>query len=232
MNKKYEFPSRGFFIVADKVGETDFFLEKFDEAVSDNFYDEATYYFSAFLSAARSVTFALQAVMAGYPDFDQWYPSRQEKLRNSKLAKLYVDLRNHSQKVGDVPLHFSGIMRDGKIESYVQFEPTHKFNEVPVSDVRDASHVYLCIILEVIYECYQDYAVYVDPRALFTKEGLAVLGWTIEDVEEALGIPRGYTDIPWDGEDKDGERLKMLSRYGGDEEMEQYFEKYNIGDAS
>jgi hypothetical protein len=34
-----------------------------------------------------------------------------------------------------------------------------------------------------------------DPNQIYTLEGLAAKGWTIEDVEAELGYPRGYTDF-------------------------------------
>jgi hypothetical protein len=58
--------------------------------------------------------------------------------------------------------------------------------------------------------------------------GLAELGWIIEGLGESLGFPRGWADISWDGPDKAEQRLKTLSRDGGNEMMEGYFEKYSI----
>jgi hypothetical protein len=62
------------------------------------------FYLSAFVSAARSVTFALQAVMSKYPGFGEWYPSRRDHLAQSALARFFVTLRNHAQKVGTLPI--------------------------------------------------------------------------------------------------------------------------------
>jgi len=62
---------------------------------------------------------------------------------------------------------------------------------------------YFVEIFKVIECCYRDYAVYVDPRSLFTIYGLAQLGWTIEDIEECAGLQRGCTDIDYN---KDLER--------------------------
>ena len=90
------------------------------------------------------------------------------------------------------------------------------------------SESYFRLLLEILRECYLDYWAYVDPRAIFTTQGLDVLGWTIEDVEEAVGFPRGGTDIPWPDDEKDRARLKALNRYGSDEHMDVFFGKYNI----
>jgi hypothetical protein len=224
---KFQFPSRGFHCVADKVAEADYFLGRMKETSAA--IDEFRFLFSAFVSAARSITFSLQAVMSRYPGFDLWYPPRQQRLKESKLARFFVDLRNHLQKVGSAPLFYSGYMRAGTSEWFAEFIPTPDFKEVPLGDVIILSEAYFRLLLEILQECYVDYWAYIDPRAIFTTKGLDILGWAIEDVEEAIGFPRGWTDIPWSEEEKTSARLHVLSRYGGDELMDAFFEKYNIG---
>lgn len=222
--QKFEFPSRGFHIVADKFGEADYFLELMRE--KEEHYKEFEYALSAFASAARSITFSLQAVMSKYPEFSKWYIPKQEELKKNKLAKFFLDLRNHLQKVGSVPVASSGSIVYGNFFSDTEFVPIPEIKEVPVGNVIKLAESYLIDVLEVLKECYHNFSAYVDPRAIFTTDGLSVLGWSIEDLEEALGFPRGYTDVEFEDGEKDKNRLKALSRYGGDEEMEQYFEKY------
>ena len=82
--------------------------------------------------------------------------------------------------------------------------------------------------LAIVGECYRDFRSYIDPRAIFTLEGLAKLGWTIEDLEESLGFPRGWTDVTWERSDKSEKRLRALSRYGGDESLDELLDKYGI----
>lgn len=224
---KFKFPGRGFHCVADKVAEADYFLGRMKETSAQ--IEEMRFLFSAFVSAARSVTFSLQAVMSGYPDFDSWYQPRQERLKESRLARFFVDLRNHLQKVGGAPLFHSGWSRNGKFEWFTEFTLTPDFEEVPSGDVITLSEAYFRRLLEILQECYTDYWAYIDPRAIFTVEGLRILGWTVEDVEAAVGFPRGWPDIPWPEEEKVSARLHVLSRYGGDELMDAFFKKYSIG---
>jgi len=224
---KFQFPGRGFHCVADKVAEADYFLGRMKETATG--IEEFRFLFSAFVSAARSVTFSLQAVMSGYPEFDSWYPSRQKRLKESKLARFFVDLRNHIQKVGGAPFFHSGSSRNGKLEWFTEFVPTPDFKEVPSGDVITLSEDYFRLLLEILQDCYADYWAYIDPRAIFTVKGLKILGWTVEDVEEEFGFPRGWTDIPWPEEEKLTARLHVLSRHGGDELMDIFFKKYSIG---
>jgi ABC-type amino acid transport substrate-binding protein len=69
---------------------------------------------------------------------------------------------------------------------------------------------------------------YINPNALFTERALKILNWTVEDVEEFVGIPRGYTDIEYkDDEYSDIEiRLNSLRKHGGDETLQKYLDKY------
>ena len=65
------------------------------------------------------------------------------------------------------------------------------------------------------------------------KKGLSALGWTIEDIEESVGLPRGWTDVPYQSNDKTFQRLRLLQRqFGGDGMMEQYFVKYGLPPSS
>jgi hypothetical protein len=191
--------------------------------------EDFRFLFSAFVSAARSVTFSLRTVMSGYPDFDSWYPPRQQRLTESRLARFFVDLRNHIQKVGSAPLFHSGYRRDGRSDWGTEFIPTPDFKDAPRDEVIVLSETYFRLLLELLQECHADYWAYIDPRAIFTVKGLNALGWTVEDVEEAIGFPRGWTDIPWPVGDKVTARLHVLSRHGGDEVMSAFVEKYSIG---
>jgi len=223
---RFIFSSRGFYLVVDKVAETDFFLEQLKTHVE--YSQEFGYYFSAFVSAARSITFSLQAVMSHYPEFQEWYPKRQEKLKQSELARFFVEIRNHIQKIGGIPISHSGFMQDGLIYASRVFLPTSDLKKVPEGEVIELCYKYFFEVLCVIGECYRDFDIYTDPRVIFTPQGLNKIGWTIEDLEETLGFPRGWTDGDWESNDKDEQRLKALSRYGGDELLEVFLEKYEI----
>ncbi len=223
---KFSFPSRGFYLVVDKVAETDFFLTQLKEYAQ--YLEEFGFYFSAFVSAARSITFSLQAVMSHYPGFQDWYLTRQEKLKQSELARFFVDLRNHIQKVGRIPIAHSGFMQDGLFSTSQVFVPIPDLKKVPEGEVVELCHKYFVEVIHIIGECYRDFDVYADPRVMFTRRGLDKLGWTIEDLGESLGFPRGWTNVDWDNNDKDEQRLKALSRYGGDELFEIFLEKYQI----
>jgi hypothetical protein len=230
MTEKFIFPNAGIHIVSYKIGEADYFLTKLKNTHSWN--EEYNYIFSAYVSALRSITFTLQFVMKKYPGFDSWYSIRQERLRKSSLAKSFVEFRNHAQKTGIIPIAKERSFFEGVFyESDSFYVPTNsEIKSVPNGNVVELSERCLIEVLEVIAECYTDFDVYIDPRVLFTERGINALNWTVEDVEEFVGFPRGYTDVPFDyeslGQSKNETRLKALRPHGGDETLQIYLDKY------
>jgi hypothetical protein len=85
-----------FSIVEHKVFEADFFLDKMKECsktISE--FSHAEYYFSAFLSASRSITFTMQNAFSEFDGFDVWYVKKQSALRQSDLANFFKEARNN-----------------------------------------------------------------------------------------------------------------------------------------
>jgi hypothetical protein len=54
---------------------------------------------------------------------------------------------------------------------------------------------YFVSILQLVYDCYIELGSIVDGRQYFTRENFEALGKTIQDAEEELGFPRGWTDM-------------------------------------
>ena len=59
---------KSFQLVENKIKESDFFLGYLEKIKGP----DIVYFLSAYLSAARSITFALQVAMKGIHDFDEW----------------------------------------------------------------------------------------------------------------------------------------------------------------
>jgi len=228
MAEKFIFPNAGIHFVSYKIGEADYFLMQLKKTHSWD--EEYNYIFSAFVSALRSITFTLQFVMRKYPNFDEWYKIRQERLKKSDLAKSFVEFRNHAQKTGIIPIAKERSFFEGIFYNSDQFYvPTNsEIKKVPNGNVIELSEKCLIEVLEVVAECYKDFDVYINPNILFTEKALKKLNWTVEDVEEFVGIPKGYTDIKYE-DDKlsDTEiRLGLLRKEGGDETLQKYLDKY------
>lgn len=75
---------RSFHLVADKIAEADYFLVQMDKCASE--FDTFRFNYSAFASAARSITFVLQSVLHDVSGFSEWYAERQAVTRPPRLV--------------------------------------------------------------------------------------------------------------------------------------------------
>ena len=193
---------RSFEIVEDKIEEAHFFLSKFETLCIGNIF-EARYYFSAFLSAARSITFSLQASLSDLPGFCDWYSVFQEQLKSDPLCCFFHLARNESQKVGKN--YIVGGKFDSTRKLVFYFDET--IVNVPLEDVSTASNKYLCTLLLGIVECYQLFGEQIDPIRYYSESAIHKRNQSIEDIEEEIIGIRGYTKI--EGY-TDSDRLKLL----------------------
>jgi len=199
---------RSFDLVEDKLAEAEFFLQKMASAGPNVF--EVRCYFSAFASAARSVTFALQAVMSDVDGFVEWYAVKQEAIKRDALARFFVERRNESQKVGDTRIHQGTFHHDEHGNAVARYffakaGPSDPFTPIE-ADVATAAARYLDLLRPLVADCRERFAWDLDPDLFFTEEGLRSRGLTVEDVEEMMGLPRGWTNMI-----SDDERLRLLN---------------------
>lgn len=184
--------ARSFGIVDYKVRESEFFLEELRRYGNDLRFDAVQFCASAFASATRSVTFAMQASLKGNPAFDEWYRSKQAQLRGDSLARFFHDFRTVTNHIGDTVVGKGAHGADG---TYYFFTPTPDLPHVPEQDVVSACEAYFTTILKVVYDCYVEFGSVIDGQQYFTENNFRQRGKTIEDAEQELGFPRGYTDI-------------------------------------
>ena len=214
---------RSFGAVDSKLYEADFFCSELGK-VGSNIY-RGQYLFSAFVASGRSVTFSIQASISDVDGFAEWYSGIQSNLKKDKLARFFHDCRTDSQHIGLNPLIGGAGYKDSQRLYFGQPEP-HRYKYIPDIDVHAACVSYMQILCQVVNDCYGRFALIIDPNAIYTISGLSQLNLSIEDVEEELGFPRGYTDILWPEEGKDEERLKLLRRQIAMPTVEELFIKY------
>lgn len=181
---------RSFGLVEDKIYEADFFLEEFDHC--SNFFT-ARYYLSAFVSAARSVTFAMQASLHGHPGFSDWYEQQRQRLQSDATARFFVQARNEAQKIGIYHID-RGVYEAGHSTYFFQ-DPGNEYPDKPIGDMNLACRRYLTILVQIVYDCFKEYGPVIDPDQYYTLTNLERLGRTLEDIEEELGLPKGYTAV-------------------------------------
>ena len=185
--------TRSVSIVEYKVMQADFFLSQIKGASLDFFAVQC--FTDAFASSVRSITFALQSVLADLPEFAAWYAPRQAAMRRDPLARFFNRYRSVSAHVGDtvVRLMSSGWDADGMHRTLYYFHPTQDLPEVPDGDVASACATYFRVVLSVVFESFSQFRNQLDDRWYYTQENLTRMGKTVEDAEEELGFPRGWT---------------------------------------
>lgn len=176
---------RSFTRVTDKLREAVFFFRALNDTWDDS---EASYYFSAFLSAARSVTFTLQAVGDDLPGFAPWYATQRAMLEEKPAARFLLLARNESQKIGVAPVKYGGVASHGGWPKGNHFycRRLYRFDELektaiepPFGDAVRACREHLGRLALVVRAAYREFQKHVDPN-----------GQIRQVVQRATVIPR------------------------------------------
>lgn len=195
---------------------------------------EAEFYLSAFLSATRAVTFALQASLSDLPGFASWYETERAALRVQ--GDWFVKARNASQKEGATFIH-GGSRRGSDLRFFTlaTITPTAKEADFAslllvgmnsdgpghAEDVVGKCEQHLVALVTMIFRCFQQFGMDIDPQLYYSRENLNRLGKSVEDFEEELGLPRGWTAFG-----NDEVRLRALSHEAGDTQIDEIFVTY------
>jgi hypothetical protein len=75
----------------EKLEEAKYFLEQMQVCVEDS--KKFAFNLSAFLSAARSVTFIMQSEFKSSPEFSHWYKDKQKEMNNDEDFRFFNNLR-------------------------------------------------------------------------------------------------------------------------------------------
>ena len=179
-----------------KIAETEFFLRQLALVYTE--FDLFRWYFSAFLSASRAVTLALQQFKE-LTGFDEWYAPHQRRLKENDLARFFLKQRNDHVHGGQYPVGYASFY-DGVAEYYFDKDCFAGDNQIKVKVV-DAARDYFADLLRIVYDCYVTLGMQIDPQQYYTKENYAKLGKTINQAEcELWGwirtslIDEGYTE--------------------------------------
>lgn len=188
-----------FDVVEQKIAEAEFFLSKMAKAGSSKFEFEC--YLSAFLASSRTSTLALQQ-FKHVEGFEDWYSKHRKALKDSSIAKFFLDLRNAHLHGGQYPVR-GGVFHRGTAR--YEFRTTESREPVPSSDIVSACRNFFILILEIVHNSYVDLGVRIDSQQYYTKEHFSTLGRSINDAEiEIYGwvceslIEEGYDeDARW-----------------------------------
>jgi hypothetical protein len=202
--------SYSFGIVEEKVAEAAFFLDRLGSASSHSF--EARCYFSAFASAARSVTLSLQYSMEDVPGFLDWYVTAQEHLKADALASQFKEIRNDIVHKGLNPLNQVSLahLREYLSAQLRGFSPKHVLvlpcaqsgGARSLLDIEHVAREYFTSLLAVVYECYDRFKAIVDPQWFFTEEHFVSMGRSFQDAVMELGFLGEWADAAPRGADR------------------------------
>ncbi len=210
---------KSFSLVDHKVAEAEFFLKRISDGIREMF--AVRCYVSAFITSARSITYSMQAVMKNIDGFNEWYEAIQNNLKKEPLAQFFHKFRNINHHIGE-NIVSSGISGpDTPIKWF--FHPTANIPVVPKEDVEEACKQYFCLLLEIVYQGYQEFGSNIDAHQYYTAENFEKIGKTIDDAdEEIIGI-RGWTFVSGMSEEY---RWKALRDSVIGCEIKHFFEEY------
>lgn len=202
--------ARSFGLVDYKVLEAEYFLEQIQQFRRKPSLFEIQFVASAFASATRSITFAMQSALAGSCGFESWYGPKQKLLRDDPIARFFHDFRRVTQHIGE-PVIGAGSFTGG-LATYF-FSPSSDLPKVPDLDVVSACELYFRTVLRLVYDCYAHFGPLIDAQQYFTREHFSSKGKTLDDALEEIGFPRGYLTIP--GQRTDEEAWRAIRRQSG-----------------
>ena len=81
-----------------KLNEASFFLVKAKSSLTNP--EELSFYLSAFVSAGRSVTWAMQKEFGDNSRYVIWYEEKHKQMKNDRVFTIFKDLRNITVKEG------------------------------------------------------------------------------------------------------------------------------------
>ncbi len=139
------------------------------------------------------------------------YKAEQEKLAGHPFSNFFMTKRNRVVHEGETDIN-SGMMTLGKggeikFLHYFSGEPFLRDIDGSPLDVVTSSDVYLNLLTSIVKHCEERFRAEVDVTDMFTEQALMKHGLTVEDLEEMLGFPSGWTvGFPVE------ERLRILKK--------------------
>lgn len=122
--------------------------------------------------------------------------------------RFFLALRNVSQKQGPVSYIGGSMFGGGWSYRFVsKSEPVPA--ELAGRDICECCADHLKKIAQLIFECHRKFPFDSCPGHAFTEEGMKALGYSMADIESALGLPPGYIDAV---DFPIAEKLRVLSR--------------------
>jgi hypothetical protein len=183
-------------LVEERLFEAEHFAGRMASADARTF----QYELNACLSACRAVTNLVAAELKGRaPGFRAWWKAALEEFEGEEAAGFFVNLRNYSLHQGRIGVVGGAVgTADGFCWTY-RFAATQE--PVPESlwgrDVTECCLEHVGKLAGLVLRCAETYPNYSCPRnALSSLSELSSMGLELDDLDELIGLPRGWTDVP------------------------------------
>lgn len=140
------------------MAEAEFFLRKMAECKFD--FAELGFYFSAFVSAARTVTLALQQ-FDHLDGFEKWYAPHREALKQNPMAKFFLDTRNDHLHGGNYPIRGGSSRKGNHTFHFRDYE--HNNGQLGDDDVLTRCRAFFLSLIEIVFDCYVKLGTQINP---------------------------------------------------------------------
>ncbi|MCA9303998.1 MAG: hypothetical protein KC996_07750 [Phycisphaerales bacterium] len=139
-------------------------------------------------------------------------------MSTNDLSRFFKEARNLDVHIGHSPL------QAGASNGCFYFIPSRDLARVPKADCASCCISFLSILCRIVEDAYNNFGWSIDPQVRYTKQEFENPGMSIEDAEEDLGYPRGWTYVsgPWNEE----VRWKLLRREAGIYRPQNLFDMY------
>lgn len=198
-------------LVEEKLVEAKYFIGRMIRCRHHEYF---AFDLNAFLSASRSVAFLIRKEFGRVPGFRDWWSDYDLRMNEEPATAFFRDLRNFSQKEGRVRLVGHGRWIVKAKRSRFEYEFVSGTVQVPESlkgrDVVEACRTHLGRMASLALDAALAFPFHACPLNALTVEGVAALSLDLDEVDELLGLPRGWTNLDreWPMED----RLQLLRR--------------------
>ncbi|MGY0799625.1 hypothetical protein ACW7G0_11295 [Lysobacter sp. A286] len=159
--------------VDHKVAEAEFFLARLFNSSGFDF----NCYFSAYLSASRTVTLAIQH-FNHVPGLKDWYEQHRSRLKTDVLSRTFLELRNKHVHGGMYPIS-GAIYYQNKSVKFLR----DKESGLTIDDLSTAAREHFLTLLEIAYDAYVALGLHIDPQQHYTREHYVAIGGGIENAE-------------------------------------------------
>lgn len=154
----------------------------------------------------------MQAVISEIQGFAKWYEGQLTSLKVDSISQFFNQYRTVSAHIGDTVVRGCETGRDSSGQRVIRyfFMPIPDLRNVPEEEVLSICTRHFKTLLELVFDSFIVFRYQLDDRRYYTEENFIRLGKTIEDAEQELGFPQGWTDT---GENFSGpERWAVLRR--------------------